>query len=43
MTALVKAAQRVFPGNVATDLLPASTSLGQSIKTSGTQFYNAAK
>jgi hypothetical protein len=43
MTALLKVAQRVFPGNIATDLLLASTSLGQSIKTSGTQFYNAAR
>jgi hypothetical protein len=39
MTALVKAAQRVFPGNIATDLMLASTSLGQSIKTTGKKFY----
>ena len=39
MTALVKAAQRVFPGNIAADLLLASTSLGQSIKTTGKKFY----
>ena len=39
MTALLKAAQRVFPGNIATDFLLASTSLGQSIKTTGQKFY----
>ena len=39
MTALVKAAQRVFPGNVAADFMLASTSLGQSIKTTGKKFY----
>jgi len=39
MTALVKAAQRVFPGNIETDLLLASTSLGQSIKATGKKFY----
>src|SRR6476661_1457780 len=39
MTALVKAAQRVFPGNIATDFMLASTSLGQSIKTTGKKIY----
>jgi len=39
MTALVKAAQRVFPANIAADFMLASTSLGQSIKTTGKKFY----
>jgi len=39
MATLVKAAQHVFPRNIATDLLLASTSLGQSIKTTGQKFY----
>ncbi|HLK06740.1 MAG TPA: enhanced serine sensitivity protein SseB C-terminal domain-containing protein [Candidatus Angelobacter sp.] len=39
MTALVKAARRVFPQSVAADLLLASTALGQSIKTTGCKFY----
>jgi hypothetical protein len=39
MTALVKAAQNVFPKNVTADLLPASTSLGQSIKAGGKKIY----
>ncbi|HEY4677439.1 MAG TPA: enhanced serine sensitivity protein SseB C-terminal domain-containing protein [Candidatus Angelobacter sp.] len=43
MTALVKAARRVFPKSVTADLLPASTALGQSIKTSEKKFYSAAK
>lgn len=39
MTALVKVARRVLPRSVTADLLPASTSLGQSIKTMGLKFY----
>ncbi|HET9167242.1 MAG TPA: enhanced serine sensitivity protein SseB C-terminal domain-containing protein [Candidatus Angelobacter sp.] len=39
MTALVKAAQRIFPKSVSADLLLASTSLGQSIKASGKKIY----
>jgi hypothetical protein len=39
MAALVVEARRVFPRNVTTDLVPASTALGQSIKTSGRKFY----
>jgi len=39
ITALVKAAQRVFPANIATDFMLASTSLGQSIKTTGKKIY----
>ena len=39
MAALVEAARRVFPSNITTDLLPASTALGQSIKTTGKKFY----
>jgi len=43
MAALVETARRVFPRSVTTDLLPASTALGQSIKTSGKKFYYAAR
>lgn len=39
MAALVEEARRVFPRNITTDLLPASTTLGQSIKTNGRKFY----
>ncbi len=39
MAALVEAARRVFPRSITSDLLPASTALGQSIKTSGRKFY----
>jgi len=39
MASLLQAARRVFPTNTRTDLLPASTTLGQSIKTSGRKFY----
>ncbi len=39
MASLVQVARRVFPRNNTTDLLPASTALGQSIKTSGRKFY----
>ena len=39
MTALVEEARRVFPRNVTTDVLPASTALGQSIKTTGRKFF----
>jgi hypothetical protein len=39
MASLVQEARRVFPRNNTTDLLPASTALGQSIKTSGRKFY----
>jgi hypothetical protein len=41
MAALVKAARHVFPKSVTADLLPASTVLGQSIKTSGKKFYSS--
>jgi hypothetical protein len=41
MTALVKAARRVFPGSVTADLLLASTGLGQSVKTLGKKFYSS--
>jgi len=41
ITALVKTARRVFPRSITTDLLPASTALGQSIKALGKQFYSA--
>jgi hypothetical protein len=43
MSALVKEARRVFPRTVTPDLVPASTALGQSIKTTGKKFYGAAK
>lgn len=43
MAALVKAARHVFPKSVTTDLLPASTALGQSIKTTGKKFFSASK
>ena len=39
VAALSQAARRVFPRSVTTDLLPASTALGQSIKTAGRKFY----
>jgi len=39
MGALTKAAQRVFPRTVTSDLVPASTALGQSITTTGKKFY----
>ncbi len=39
MSALVEEARRVFPKSVTTDLVPASTALGQSIKTTGRKFY----
>ncbi|MGB9119829.1 MAG: enhanced serine sensitivity protein SseB C-terminal domain-containing protein [Candidatus Angelobacter sp.] len=39
MAALVEAARRAFPKSITTDLLPASTALGQSIKTTGRKFY----
>jgi hypothetical protein len=39
MASLVQVARRVFPKSVTTDLLPTSTALGQSIKTSGRKFY----
>ena len=41
MASLVEVARRVFPRSITTDLLPASTTLGQSIKTSGKKFYSA--
>jgi hypothetical protein len=41
MAALVKAARHVFPRSVTTDLLPASTALGESIKALGKKFYSA--
>jgi hypothetical protein len=41
MTALVEAAQKVFPKSINADLLLASTALGESVKTLGKQFYSA--
>jgi hypothetical protein len=41
MTALLKAARRVFPRSVTSDLLLASTALGQSVKTLGKKFYSS--
>ena len=43
MSALVKEARRVFPRTVTSDLVPASTALGQSVTTTGKKFYSAAK
>jgi hypothetical protein len=43
MTALTKEAQRALPRKAMTDLLPASSSLGQSIASSGEEFYTAVK
>ena len=43
MSALVKEARRVFPRSVTSDLVPASTALGQSITTTGKKFYSAAR
>jgi len=39
MASLVQEARRVFPRNNTTDLVPASTALGQSIRTTGQKFY----
>ena len=39
MAALLKAARHIFPKSITTDLLPASTALGQSIKGLGKKFY----
>jgi hypothetical protein len=39
MSALARQARRVFPRTVTSDLLPASTALGQSIVTTGKKFY----
>jgi len=39
MSALTKEARRVFPRTVTSDLVPASTALGQSITTTGKKFY----
>lgn len=39
MSVLTKEARRVFPRTITTDLLPASTTLGQSITTTGKKFY----
>jgi hypothetical protein len=39
MAALTKEAGTVFPKTVAGDLMPASTALGQSIKTTGKKFF----
>jgi hypothetical protein len=40
MAALTQESRRVFPRTVTTDLLPASTALGHSIKTTGRKFYS---
>lgn len=42
MAALTKEARRVFPRTVAADLLLASTTLGQSITTTGKKFFTSA-
>jgi len=39
MASLVEVTRRVFPRSVTTDLVPVSTALGQSIKTTGRKFY----
>jgi len=39
MSGLTKEARRVFPRTVTSDLVPASTALGQSITTTGKKFY----
>jgi hypothetical protein len=41
MSALVKEMRRVLPRTVTSDLVPASTALGQSITTTGKKFYSA--
>ena len=40
MSALTKEARRVFPRTITSDLVPASTALGQSITTTGKKFYS---
>jgi hypothetical protein len=40
MSALLKEARRLFPRTVTSDLVPASTALGQSITTTGKKFYS---
>lgn len=43
MAALVKTGRHVFPKSVTADLVLASASLGQSIKTTGKKFYSASR
>ena len=43
MAALTKEARRILPKTVTSDLVPASTALGQSITTTGKKFYSVAK
>ena len=43
MSALAKEARRIFPRTVTSDLVPASTALGQSITTTGKKFYSVTK
>ena len=43
MAALTKEARRVFPRTVTSDLVPASTALGQSIATTGKKFYSVGR
>jgi hypothetical protein len=43
MVAMGKEARRIFPEQEKTDLLDASTAMGQSITTSGKKFYSAKK
>ena len=43
MSALTKEARRIFPRTVTSDLVPASTALGQSITTTGKKFYSVAR
>jgi type III secretion system (T3SS) SseB-like protein len=43
MAALMKEARRVFPRTVTSDLVPASSALGQSVATTGKKFYSATK
>ena len=43
MSALVKEARRVFPRTVTSDLVPASTALGQSVTATGKKFYSVQR
>jgi hypothetical protein len=43
MSALTKEARRVFPRTITSDLVPASTALGQSVTTTGKKFYSVTR
>lgn len=43
MAALTKEARRILPKTVTSDLVPASSALGQSITTTGKKFYSVGK